>query len=172
MTTSDSEPSKSIELAAEIVAAFVANNSLPISELPALIHSVHAALTGVASGSASAAPPVEKKEPAVSIRKSITPDYLVCLDDGKKFKSLRRHLATLGLTPDEYRAKWGLAADYPMVAPNYAAQRSELAKRSGRATAQERRRASQEGGRRRSAQARKAGEGQRVIVDFTPGEAG
>ncbi len=131
MTTSDSEPSKSIELAAEIVAAFVANNSLPISELPALIHSVHAALTGVASGSASAAPSVEKKEPAVSIRKSITPDYLVCLDDGKKFKSLRRHLATLGLTPDEYRAKWGLAADYPMVAPNYAAQRSELAKRSG-----------------------------------------
>ena len=67
----------------------------------------------------------------MSIRKSITPDYLVCLDDGKKFKSLRRHLATLGLTPDEYRAKWGLAADYPMVAPNYAAQRSELAKRSG-----------------------------------------
>jgi predicted transcriptional regulator len=131
MTTSDPEPSKSIELAAEIVAAFVANNSLPISELPALIHSVHAALTGVASGSANAAPPVEKKEPAVSIRKSITPDYLVCLDDGKKFKSLRRHLATLGLTPDEYRAKWGLAADYPMVAPNYAAQRSELAKRSG-----------------------------------------
>jgi len=131
MTTSDSEPSKSIELAAEIVAAFVANNSLPISELPALIHSVHAALTGVASGSANAAPAVEKKEPAVSIRKSITPDYLVCLDDGKKFKSLRRHLATLGLTPDEYRAKWGLAADYPMVAPNYAAQRSELAKRSG-----------------------------------------
>src|SRR5208337_5435272 len=131
MTTSDSEPSKSIELAAEIVAAFVANNSLPISELPALIHSVHAALTGVASGSASAAPSVEKKEPAVSIRKSITSDYLVCLDDGKKFKSLRRHLATLGMTPDQYRAKWGLPSDYPMVAPNYAAARSQLAKRSG-----------------------------------------
>ena len=131
MTTSDPEPSKSIELAAEIVAAFVANNSLPISELPALIHSVHAALTGVASGSANAAPPVEKKEPAVSIRKSITPDYLVCLDDGKKFKSLRRHLGTLGLTPDEYRAKWSLPADYPMVAPNYAARRSELAKQIG-----------------------------------------
>jgi len=131
MPTSESERSKSIELAAEIVAAFVANNSLPIGELPALIHSVHAALAGFAGGSASLAPPVEKKEPAVSIRKSITPDYLVCLDDGKKFKSLRRHLATLGLTPDEYRAKWGLPADYPMVAPNYAAQRSELAKRSG-----------------------------------------
>ena len=131
MTTSDPEPSKSIELAAEIVAAFVANNSLPISELPALIHSVHAALTGVASGSANAAPPVEKKEPAVSIRKSITPDYLVCLDDGRKFKSLRRHLAGLGMTPEQYRAKWKLPNDYPMVAPNYAAQRSELAKKIG-----------------------------------------
>jgi len=131
MTTSDPEPSKSIELAAEIVAAFVANNSLPISELPALIHSVHAALTGVASGSANAAPPVEKKEPAVSIRKSITPDYLVCLDDGRKFKSLRRHLAGLGMTPEQYRAKWNLPNDYPMVAPNYAAQRSALAKKIG-----------------------------------------
>jgi predicted transcriptional regulator len=131
MTTTEAEASKSIELAADIVAAFVANNSLPIGELPALIHSVHAALVGVVGGSATPAPAVEKKEPAVSIRKSITPDHLVCLDDGKKFKSLRRHLATLGLTPDEYRAKWGLPADYPMVAPNYAAQRSELAKRSG-----------------------------------------
>ena len=79
----------------------------------------------------NSAPPAEKQEPAVSIRKSITPDYLVCLDDGKKFKSLRRHLATLGLTPDQYRVKWNLPADYPMVAPNYAAQRSELAKKSG-----------------------------------------
>ncbi len=113
------------------MAAFVANNSLPIGELPALIYSVHAALAGVSAGGAAAAPAVEKKEPAVSIRKSITPDYLVCLDDGKKFKSLRRHLATLGMTPDEYRAKWSLGVDYPMVAPNYAAQRSELAKRSG-----------------------------------------
>ena len=77
------------------------------------------------------APQVEKKEPAVSIRKSITPDFLVCLDDGKKFKSLRRHLATLGMTPDQYRAKWGLPSDYPMVAPNYAAARSQLAKQSG-----------------------------------------
>ena len=104
---------------------------MPIGELPALIYSVHAALEGFANGVANIAPPVEKKEPAVSIRKSITPDYLVCLDDGKKFKSLRRHLATLGMTPDEYRAKWGLATDYPMVAPSYAARRSELAKRSG-----------------------------------------
>ena len=92
---------------------------------------MHSPLAQLASGPVIAAPLVEKKEPAVSIRKSITPDYLVCLDDGKKFKSLRRHLGTLGLTPDEYRAKWSLPADYPMVAPNYAAQRSELAKRSG-----------------------------------------
>ena len=129
--TTDSEISKSLELAAEIVAAFVANNSLPIGELPALIYSVHAALEGFANGVPNIAPPVEKKEPAVSIRKSITPDYLICLDDGKKFKSLRRHLATLGMTPDEYRSKWSLSADYPMVAPSYAARRSELAKRSG-----------------------------------------
>ena len=131
MTTSDAESSQSIELAAEIVAAFVANNSLPIAELPALIQSTHAALLRLASGPVDTAPQVEKKEPAVSIRKSLTPDFLVCLDDGKKFKSLRRHLATLGMTPDQYRAKWGLPSDYPMVAPNYAAARSQLAKQSG-----------------------------------------
>jgi len=105
MTTSDAESSQSIELAAEIVAAFVANNSLPIAELPALIQSTHAALERLASGPENTALQVEKKEPAVSIRKSITPDFLVCLDDGKKFRSLRRHLATLGMTPDQYRAK-------------------------------------------------------------------
>lgn len=131
MTTSDAEPSRSIELAAGVVAAFVANNSLPVGDLPALIHSVRAALENLASGPMDSAPLVEKKEPAVSIRKSITPDFLVCLDDGKEFKSLRRHLTTLGMTPDEYRAKWGLPGDYPMVAPNYAAQRSELAKKVG-----------------------------------------
>ncbi|HEY8031436.1 MAG TPA: MucR family transcriptional regulator [Methylocella sp.] len=136
MTTSDAEPSRSIELTAEIVAAFVANNSLPIAELPALIHSAHAAFERLArerlgSGPVNTDPPVEKKEPAVSVRKSITPDFLVCLDDGKKFKSLRRHLATLGTTPDQYRAKWSLPSDYPMVAANYAAARSELAKQLG-----------------------------------------
>ncbi len=131
MTTSVAEPSNSIELAADIVTAYVANNSLPIAELPALIHSVHAALEILVNGPVNLAPAVEKKEPAVSIRKSITPDFLVCLDDGKKFKSLRRHLATLGMTPDQYRAKWSLPSDYPMVAPNYAAQRSEMAKKSG-----------------------------------------
>jgi predicted transcriptional regulator len=131
MTTSDAEDSQSIELAAQIVAAFVANNSLPIAELPGLIDATHAALDRLASGSVDMASQVEKKEPAVSIRKSLTPDFLICLDDGRKFKSLRRHLATLGMTPDQYRAKWGLPADYPMVAPNYAAARSQLAKQSG-----------------------------------------
>jgi predicted transcriptional regulator len=129
--TSDAEAFNASELTSDIVAAYVANNSLRIADLPALIHSVHAALAQLASGPVNSAPPAEKQEPAVSIRKSITPDYFVCLDDGKKFKSLRRHLATLGLTPDQYRAKWNLPADYPMVAPNYAAQRSELAKKSG-----------------------------------------
>jgi predicted transcriptional regulator len=131
LTTSDAESLNLSELTADIVAAFVANNALRIAELPSLIQSVHGALAQLASGPVIAAPLVEKKEPAVSVRKSITPDYLVCLDDGKKFKSLRRHLAGLGLTPDEYRAKWNLPADYPMVAPNYAAQRSELAKQIG-----------------------------------------
>ncbi len=131
LTSSDAEDLNSSELTAEIVAAFVANNSLPIGELPTLIHSVHAALQRLASGPVSSAPPVEKQQPAVSIRKSITPDYLVCLDDGKQFKSLRRHLAGLGMTPEQYREKWNLPRDYPMVAPNYAAQRSELAKRAG-----------------------------------------
>jgi predicted transcriptional regulator len=100
-------------------------------ELPALIHSVHAALARLASGQVNTAPLVEKQEPAVSVRKSLTPDFLVCLDDGKKFKSLRRHLRTLGMTPDQYRVKWSLPPDYPMVAPNYAAVRSEMAKRIG-----------------------------------------
>ena len=131
MTTSDTEASQSIELTAEIVAAFVANNSLPIAELPGLIYATHAALERLASELADTTLQEEKKEPAVSIRKSLTPDFLVCLDDGKKFKSLRRHLASLGMTPDQYRDKWGLPSDYPMVAPNYSAARSELAKQSG-----------------------------------------
>jgi predicted transcriptional regulator len=131
MLTSDAESFNPIELTADIVAAFVANNALPIADLPSLIQSVHSALAQLASGPVIAAPLEEKKEPAVFIRKSITPDYLVCLDDGKKFKSLRRHLSTLGMTPDQYRAKWNLPSDYPMVAANYAAQRSELAKRFG-----------------------------------------
>jgi predicted transcriptional regulator len=115
--------SNPIELAAEIVAAFVSNNSVPTSELSTLIQAVHTAVTGLADGGGESAPPqVEAKAPAVSVRKSVTPDYLICLDDGKQFKSLRRHLAGLGMTPEQYRAKWKLPADYPMVAPNYAAQ--------------------------------------------------
>ncbi|QGN00034.1 MucR family transcriptional regulator [Methylocystis parvus] len=120
----------STELAAGIVAAFVAHNSLPVAELPALIASVETALRGLA-GHGPAVAETEKPTPAVPIRRSVTPDYLVCLDDGKQFKSLKRHLAVLGMTPEEYRAKWGLPADYPMVAQNYAAQRSDLAKSMG-----------------------------------------
>jgi len=123
--------SNSVELAAEIVAAFVSNNPLPKGELPALIHAVHSAVERLAAGPDSAPPQVEAKTPVVSIRKSITPDFLICLDDGKRFKSLRRHLAGLGLTPEQYREKWNLPSDYPMVAPNYAAQRSALAKKIG-----------------------------------------
>jgi predicted transcriptional regulator len=120
-----------VELAAEMVAAFVSNNPLPKSELPALIHAVHSAVERLAAEPESGPPQVEAKTPAVSIRRSITPDFLICLDDGKRFKSLRRHLAGLGLTPAQYREKWNLPSDYPMVAPNYAAQRSELAKKIG-----------------------------------------
>lgn len=128
--TEDTEELNSTELAAGIVAAFVSHNSLPATELPGLIASVDGALRSLA-GAVRAAPPAEKREPAVPIKKSITPDYLICLDDGKQFKSLKRHLAALGMTPEAYRAKWGLPADYPMVAPNYAAQRSDLAKSMG-----------------------------------------
>ncbi len=118
------------ELVAEIVAVFVSHNSLPVAELPALIASLDTALRGLI-GRAPTAAEAEKPTPAVPIKKSITPDYLVCLDDGMKFQSLKRHLRTLGMTPDEYRAKWGLASDYPMVAANYAAKRSNLAKSMG-----------------------------------------
>ena len=119
-----------IELAADIVSAYVSNNTVAAGELPSLIGQVYSALQHTAG--AAAAPAAEPLNPAVPIRKSVTPDHIVCLEDGKKFKSLRRHLRThYNLTPDEYRAKWGLPADYPMVAPNYAASRSELAKKMG-----------------------------------------
>lgn len=124
------ETSHYIELAAEIVSAYVSNNSLPTAELPGLIEAVHSALNKVATGATEL--PVEAPVPAVAIKKSITPDYIICLEDGKKFKSLKRHLRTkYDMTPDQYRAKWGLPADYPMVAPNYASARSELAKAMG-----------------------------------------
>ena len=132
MPSSKSDSSDPIALATEIISAFVANNSLRWAELPAVIQSVHAALTKIASGvvTPNAAEPAAPTA-AVTIRKSVTPDYLICLDDGRKFKSLRRHLTVLGMTPEQYRAKWNLPNDYPIVAANYAAQRSALAKKIG-----------------------------------------
>ncbi len=118
------------ELTAEIIAAYVSNNSVSRENLPTLIAEVHSAL--VKAPKAGAEPQPEPQEPAVPIRKSVTPDVIVCLEDGKKFKSLKRHLRTdHDLTPQEYRAKWGLKSDYPMVAPNYAKARSELARSMG-----------------------------------------
>ncbi|WP_210485596.1 MucR family transcriptional regulator [Microvirga antarctica] len=119
-----------IELAADIVSAYVSNNSVPASELPSLISDIHAALLRVGGGTVEV--PVEAPKPAVSLKKSVTPDYIICLEDGKKFKSLKRHLRTqYSMTPEQYREKWGLPVDYPMVAPNYAKARSELAKEMG-----------------------------------------
>ena len=115
-------------LTAEVVSAYVAKNSLRPADIPDLIASVHQALQGL-SAPPQAEP--EKREPPVSIKKSITPDFLISLEDGRRYKTLRRHLAGRGLTPEQYREKWGLPRDYPMVAPNYAKQRSELAKARG-----------------------------------------
>ena len=129
VATSDTK-SPSPSMTARIVAAFVGNNSLPRADLPPLIEAVHAELAHLAaSGVAAAETPIPT--PAVPVRKSITPDYLICLDDGLRFKSLKRHLANLGMTPKQYRAKWALPSDYPMVAPKYAAVRSALAKAMG-----------------------------------------
>ena len=128
-----------LTLTADIVAAHVSNNSVAVNDLPNLIQNVHSALSGI-SGNAAAAE--AKPEPKVSIRSSIKPDYIVCLEDGKKLKMLKRHLMThYSLTPDQYRQKWGLAADYPMVAPNYAEQRRTLAKSIGLGTKRKRGRA-------------------------------
>ncbi|RUV41174.1 MucR family transcriptional regulator [Mesorhizobium sp. M1A.T.Ca.IN.004.03.1.1] len=119
-----------LELTADIVAAYVSNNPLPSSEIGRVIADTYAAVSKLQA--ASEPQPEEKRAPAVPIRKSVTPDFIICLEDGKRFKSLKRHIGThYNLTPDEYRAKWGLPADYPMVAPNYAAARSQLAKASG-----------------------------------------
>src|SRR5918995_6567346 len=119
-----------VELATEIVSAYVGNHSVATGDLAGLIRDVHTALQQSASGPSEPEP--EPREPAVSVKKSVQPDYIVCLEDGKKFKSLKRHLRTdHNLSPEEYRARWGLPRDYPMVAPNYAASRSELAKKMG-----------------------------------------
>lgn len=119
-----------LRMTAEIVSAYVGQNTLPSQQLPEVINSVYLTLTGL--NGAPVETPVEPARPAVPIKKSVTPEYIVCLEDGKKLKMLKRHLrSTYDMTPDEYRAKWGLPADYPMVAPNYAAQRSEFAKKIG-----------------------------------------
>jgi predicted transcriptional regulator len=119
-----------VDMTADIVSAYVAGHQVAPQDLPALIRTIHAALKEVAARGQSVAE--SNLEPAVSVKRSVTPDYIICLEDGKKFKSLKRHLRTrYNMTPDEYRAKWGLPHDYPMVAPNYAKARSDLAKRMG-----------------------------------------
>ena len=119
-----------VEMTADIVSAYVAANQIATQDLPALIRAIHATLREVAGG---AIVTVEtSQEPAVSVKKSVTPEFIICLEDGKKFKSLKRHLRTrYSMTPEEYRTKWNLPHDYPMVAPNYAKARSDLAKRMG-----------------------------------------
>jgi len=119
-----------IDLTATIVSAYLSNNPTPAAEIPALISQIHAALQRVSAGRVET--PMEPAKHAVSVKKSMTPDYLVCLEDGKRFKSLKRHLRTrYNMTPEQYRDKWGLPADYPMVAPSYAVARSQLAKKMG-----------------------------------------
>ena len=136
MDTQDNFGETLITLTADIVSAHVSNNSVAVSDLPLLINNVHGALAGLGDQPEAPAP---KLEPAVSVRSSIKPDYVVCLEDGKKLKMLKRHLMThYNLTPDQYRQKWGLNADYPMVAPNYAEQRRALAKKIGLGTQRKR----------------------------------
>ena len=127
----DGQDTLMLELATGIVSAYVAHNRMPAAELPGLLRSVHGSLDRL--GAAPASEPVtEPQQPAVSVRKSVTDDYVICLEDGRKFKSLKRHLASAyGMTPEQYRAKWNLPKDYPMVAPSYASKRSELARRIG-----------------------------------------
>lgn len=136
----DNESAKNemlITLTADIVAAHVSNNSVAVSDLSVLIGNVHSALASLRN---AAVVPEVRQEPAVSVRASIKPDYIICLEDGKKLKMLKRHLMThYKMTPDDYRAKWGLPADYPMVAPNYAEQRRTLAKKIGLGTKRGRR---------------------------------
>jgi predicted transcriptional regulator len=129
MAENDQSNELLVTLTADIVAAHVSNNSVAVGDIAGLIASVHHALSQT---SAPVVEPEARPEPAVSIRASIKPDFIVCLEDGKKLKMLKRHLMTrYGMTPDDYRIKWGLPSDYPMVAPNYAAQRQELAKKIG-----------------------------------------
>ena len=127
---SDAAGKSFIDLTAQIVSAYLSHNPTPAAEIPNLIGQIHASLLRVSTGRNETPP--EPVKPAVSVKKSMTPDYLVCLEDGKRFKSLKRHLRTqYNMTPEQYREKWGLGADYPMVAPNYAVARSQLAKKMG-----------------------------------------
>jgi predicted transcriptional regulator len=128
VTDQDTNSRECLHLTAEIVAAYVANNAVAGADLAGFIATVHGVLLGLGT---EPAPVADKRVPPVSIRKSVTPDFLVSLEDGRQYKSLKRHLAGRGLTPSEYRIKWGLDFDYPMVAPNYAKHRSDLAKASG-----------------------------------------
>jgi len=133
---SDANDEVIVTLTSDIVAAHVSNNSVAVSDVPTLIQNVYNALAGLRQ---EATPVPPKQEPAVSIRASVKPDYIVCLEDGKKLKMLKRHLMThYQMTPEDYRAKWGLPADYPMVAPNYAEQRRNLAKKIGLGTSRRR----------------------------------
>ena len=126
----DKSSSNYIELTADIVSAYVSNNAVAAGDISSLISQVHAALLRVSNGQSEVVS--ETLKPAIAVKKSITPDHLICLEDGKKFKSLKRHLRTqYNMTPEHYREKWGLPADYPMVAPNYAEARSQLAKQMG-----------------------------------------
>jgi len=132
MADNDGADDTLLTLTADIVAAHVSNNSVAVNDLPNLIQNVHAALSGISQRSSA---PEPKPEPKVSIRSSVKPDYIVCLEDGKKLKMLKRHLMThYNMTPEQYRQKWGLSPDYPMVAPNYAEQRRTLAKSIGLGT--------------------------------------
>jgi predicted transcriptional regulator len=127
---SQNNPVSLVELSADIAAAYLSSNTLPASDVPGLIKAIYDGLQQAASGTTE--PAAGKPQPAVPVKKSITPDYLVSLEDGQKYKSLKRHLRTkYGMSPEDYRAKWGLPKDYPMVAPNYAASRSALAKQMG-----------------------------------------
>ncbi|MCB2113222.1 MAG: MucR family transcriptional regulator [Parvularculaceae bacterium] len=148
------ESNETLQLATEIVAAFVSNNSVGAEKLPSLLQEVHDAVRALASGGTASA---GNQQPAVPVKKSVTPDYVICLEDGKKLKMLKRYIRTqYGLSPEDYRRKWGLPADYPMVAPNYAKRRSEFAKeiglgRAGAAAPKRRKAAKKPAARRRRA---------------------
>jgi predicted transcriptional regulator len=147
----DSHKSQFVELTAEIVSAYLSNSNVPAGELPTLISNVHAAFAGISKPAVVASEP---PTPAVPVKKSITADYLISLEDGQRYKSLKRHLTGLGMTPDEYRAKWGLPPAYPMVSANYSKARSELAKKIG--LGQKRAEAPAKSGKKSSTRAQKA----------------